>query len=43
MLSLLFGLSMDTRIFLVSRMHEEWVHHPDNARACGSASPRPAG
>ncbi|MFE5893712.1 MMPL family transporter [Streptomyces sp. NPDC056462] len=33
MLSLLFGLSMDYQVFLVSRMHEEWVHTKDNARA----------
>ncbi|MBO0510642.1 MMPL family transporter [Streptomyces beijiangensis] len=33
MLSLLFGLSMDYQVFLVSRMHEEWVHTRDNARA----------
>jgi putative drug exporter of the RND superfamily len=33
MLSLLFGLSMDYQVFLVSRMHEEWVRSKDNARA----------
>jgi RND superfamily putative drug exporter len=33
MLSVLFGLSMDYQVFLVSRMHEEWVHTRDNARA----------
>jgi putative drug exporter of the RND superfamily len=33
MLSLLFGLSMDYQVFLVSRMHEEWVHSRDNRRA----------
>jgi RND superfamily putative drug exporter len=33
MLSILFGLSMDYQVFLVSRMHEEWVHSGDNARA----------
>ncbi|MEV6005378.1 MMPL family transporter [Streptomyces sp. NPDC051976] len=33
MLSLLFGLSMDYQVFLVSRMHEEWVHTRDSARA----------
>jgi len=26
----LFGLSMDYQVFLVSRMHEEWVHTRDN-------------
>ena len=33
MLSVLFGLSMDYQVFLVSRMHEEWVHTGDNKRA----------
>ncbi|MFJ9381131.1 MMPL family transporter [Streptomyces sp. NPDC101455] len=33
MLSILFGLSMDYQVFLVSRMHEEWVHTGDNSRA----------
>ncbi|WP_263169836.1 MMPL family transporter [Streptomyces sp. SCSIO ZS0520] len=33
MLSLLFGLSMDYQVFLVSRMHEEWLRTGDNARA----------
>ncbi|GAB2598725.1 MMPL family transporter [Streptomyces capparidis] len=33
MLSLLFGLSMDYQVFLVSRMHEEWVHTRDNRRS----------
>ncbi|WP_433894359.1 MMPL family transporter [Streptomyces sp. CA-111067] len=33
MLALLFGLSMDYQVFLVSRMHEEWVHTRDSARA----------
>jgi putative drug exporter of the RND superfamily len=31
--AILFGLSMDYQVFLVSRMHEEWVHTRDNARA----------
>ena len=34
-LALLFGLSMDYQVFLVSRMHEEWVHtrrNPDAVR-----------
>ena len=25
-LAILFGLSMDYQVFLVSRMNEEWVH-----------------
>ncbi|HZY75712.1 MAG TPA: MMPL family transporter [Jatrophihabitantaceae bacterium] len=28
--AILFGLSMDYQVFLVSRMHEEWVHTHDN-------------
>jgi RND superfamily putative drug exporter len=31
--AILFGLSMDYQVFLVSRMHEEWVHSHDNKRA----------
>jgi len=33
MLAILFGLSMDYQVFLVSRMHEEWVNTRDNRRA----------
>ena len=33
MLAILFGLSMDYQVFLVSRMHEEWVHTGDNRYA----------
>jgi RND superfamily putative drug exporter len=33
MLAILFGLSMDYQVFLVSRMSEEWVHGRDNASA----------
>ena len=33
MLAILFGLSMDYQVFLVSRMHEEWTHTRDNERA----------
>ncbi|HEY3548133.1 MAG TPA: MMPL family transporter [Propionicimonas sp.] len=32
-LAVLFGLSMDYQVFLVSRMAEEWSHTRDNARA----------
>ena len=32
-LAVLFGLSMDYQVFLVSRMHEEWVHTGDNRRS----------
>ncbi|MCU1688264.1 MAG: hypothetical protein JWN20_192, partial [Jatrophihabitantaceae bacterium] len=31
--AILFGLSMDYQVFLVSRMHEEWSHSKDNRRA----------
>ena len=30
---IVFGLSMDYQVFLVSRMHEEWAHTRDNRRA----------
>ena len=33
MVAILFGLSMDYQVFLVSRMHEEWVHTKDNRLA----------
>ena len=33
MLSILFGLSMDYQVFLVSRMHEEWIHTGENTLA----------
>ncbi len=33
MLAILFGLSMDYQVFLVSRMQEEWQHSRNNARA----------
>ena len=32
-LAILFGLSMDYQVFLVSRMNEEWVHTRRNAQA----------
>jgi RND superfamily putative drug exporter len=31
--AILFGLSMDYQVFLVSRMQEEWLHTRDNAAA----------
>src|SRR3954468_8733262 len=31
MVAILFGLSMDYQVFLVSRMHEEWLKTGDNA------------
>ena len=30
--AMLFGLSMDYEVFLVSRMREEWDEHGDNER-----------
>ena len=32
-LAILFGLSMDYQVFLVSRMNEEWAHSRDSRRA----------
>jgi putative drug exporter of the RND superfamily len=36
MFSVLFGLSMDYEVFLVSRMHEQWVRTGDNRQAVTS-------
>lgn len=33
MIAILFGLSTDYQVFLVSRMHEEWIRSRDNSRA----------
>ncbi|MGH8996360.1 MAG: MMPL family transporter, partial [Acidimicrobiales bacterium] len=33
MFAILFGLSMDYEVFLVTRMHEEWMLSKDNRRA----------
>ena len=33
LIAILFGLSMDYQVFLVSRMHEDWVHNGDAKRA----------
>ena len=33
LISILFGLSMDYEVFLVSRIHEEWAHRRDNGSA----------
>jgi RND superfamily putative drug exporter len=33
MLAILFGLSMDYQVFLVSRMHEEWVNTAENSHS----------
>ena len=42
MFAILFGLSTDYEVFLVSRMHEEWTLTGDNKRAVVRARPRPA-
>jgi RND superfamily putative drug exporter len=31
--AILFGLSMDYEVFLISRIHEEWLHTGENGRA----------
>jgi putative drug exporter of the RND superfamily len=31
--AVLFGLSMDYEVFLISRIHEEWTHTRDHSRA----------
>lgn len=36
MFAIVFGLSMDYEVFLVSRMHEEWQHADDPTRAIGN-------
>jgi RND superfamily putative drug exporter len=36
MFAVLFGLSMDYEVFLVSRMHEEWLKRRNNAEAIDS-------
>jgi putative drug exporter of the RND superfamily len=33
MFAVLFGLSMDYEVFLISRMRESWLRHRDNSRA----------
>ncbi len=33
--AIVFGLSMDYEVFLVSRIHEQWTHTRDNHRAVG--------
>ena len=33
LIAILFGLSMDYQVFLVSRIHEEWLRTDDNPRA----------
>ena len=40
MFAVLFGLSMDYEVFLVSRMHEEWIATGDNRKAVTTRSGR---
>ena len=42
-LAILFGLSMDYQVFLVSRMHEEWVHQRGNRLAVRAGQLETAG
>ena len=42
MFAIVFGLSMDYEVFLVSRIHEEWTLQHDSARPSATVSPRPA-
>ena len=41
--AILFGLSCDYQVFLVSRMHEEWHNTHDNRKRSVAALPAPAG
>jgi len=43
MLGILFGLSMDYQVFLVSRMHEEWARTGDNHKQCEPDRLQPGG
>ena len=40
--AIVFGLSMDYEVFLVSRMHEEWNRTKDRWSRCARDWPRPA-
>ena len=40
--AILFGLSMDYEVFLMSRIREEHVHGKDTFRRCATASPASA-
>ena len=42
MIAILFGLSMDYQVFLVSRMHEEYQNTGDNERRSSAVKPTPA-
>ena len=41
--SIVFGLSMDYEVFLISRIHEEWLHTGTTRTRSGSAWRAPAG
>ena len=40
--AIVFGLSMDYEVFLVSRIHEEWTAGATRRAPSSKASPRPA-
>jgi RND superfamily putative drug exporter len=41
--AIVFGLSMDYEVFLVSRIHEEWQHRGDASAAVREGLSRTAG
>ena len=43
MFAILFGLSMDYEVFLLSRIREDWLRTGDARAAWSAVSPRPAG
>ena len=43
MFAIVFGLSMDYEVFLLSRIHEAWLHTSDNHVAVATAWPPPPG
>ena len=43
MFAIVFGLSMDYEVFLMSRVHEEWEATRDASRPSAAASRPPAG
>jgi RND superfamily putative drug exporter len=43
MFAIVFGLSTDYQVFLLSRVHEEWHAHHDNARAVHDGVTRVSG
>ena len=43
MFAVVFGLSMDYEVFLISRVREEWVHRRDASPRSPTGSRSPAG